>query len=1710
MENSANMASAKQHIHQLRKNKFWIGVGDKNPLRNDLRMGVKYLSAELYSKDVHFLMELIQNAEDNEYLEGVEPSLEFLITSRDITGTGAPATLLIFNNEKGFLRKNIESICSVGDSTKAGNRKRGYIGEKGIGFKSVFLLTANPYIFSNGYQIRFSEKPCTECDIAYIVPEWVDKPCVSDIQEIYGRHTSLPTTTLILPLKADKVKAVKEQLSSLHPELLLFLSKIKRLSVKEDNQNPKLNSVRAISISSERDFVSKKNIDAESYTVHLAAEEDGDESQGECRYYMWRQKFPVKVENKVDKRKDIEEWSITLAFPYGKRLDRGMTCSGIYAFLPTETVTNLPFIIQADFLLPSSREAILWDDKWNQGILDCVPSAFINAFVSLVKTREDAPASTLASMFAFLPVKSSAYSKLNVIREAIKERLRQESIIMSESHSSQKYFHKPSEVGRLAPMFWDILLHAKAEGAKLHNLSSHGKHILHSSLDNSKYNDELEFLGIEFVDHDWYPKCIKSCNLVGLEEKVYLWLLYFLAINWNSFDIASVRSIPLLKYVTAADTVSLLTVNEAVNHQSYHLCLSKYSKDISWLIKWSTEFISASKLVFLPQKMQEVCLKVDDLLTWMKDHVKVKTLDVCEYSNLLKNSLRSSSSRPVIVFAHFLHHSYENHFLQDTEVRNICSQMPLVDRYGGVYVGQKGVLVPANGSKWVDLLGSNPWRNEEFMELTEDYLTSAQYAGERTAQNELIKFLRCWAGAYDIPEIRPPNSSFSAVSGPLRKENVFLLLDWIKNLRSRGIRLPEEFLRCITDGHWLRVSVSGCILYKPPSQSFLPSSSWGSLLQNGSDMVDIPLVDQEHYDNKLTGYEDELKAIGVMFECGQACEFIGKHLMSMAKIYNLTSTKVIAMLNFIQFLRTKYLPVDEFINSIIYVKWVRTSRGYRFPVESALYAESWKDASTISNIPFIDQDYYSKDVMNYKTELGLLGVMVEFNNNYQIVIDNVKPASTLHRLTPKSLLFALKCISNTRKTNKLVAALKSAKCLKTNRGYLRPSECFLFDREWGCLLQVFDDFPCIDVDFYGGSIFRYKGVLRKLRVAVEFDYAVEKFCAVFKQRVLLKSFTKENALSFIACYRNLKNARQTLPEELRACFLEAKWIKTRIGDFRSPKDCILFSSEWQAIDQITILPFVDDVNCYGKAIHEWRDVLRSMGVVIDLDEGSHLVLSRIFFPQDVKSITPGSLVSLLKCIRNAKLKSLESFPEDFLKKVQQTKWIKSTLGYKSPQECLLYDQPRFLQLCDGPFIDDEYYGKLSSYKTELATLGVTVDLPSSNANSMLASHLMSLTEFSKIERIYSFLNDANWTPSAGAWRIWFPTSSDDGMWVSPKECVLRDTKGLFKSRFHALDRTKYKPDLLMFFSETFNVKSMPSIVDYCILWKEWENSRFTLSVDECQAFWGQFIMNLNSKNESLFFNSVAKVPAFSNGSTDVLLLRKHKVFIPDDLVLKDLFDKYSPNPIFVWYPRKNVSAISHHRLFHLFSKIGVRKISETVRKYELSDLKCKEWKQVNPKDVYISKGLLMLILGFLADSELKIHVKSRHDMVKSLLNLTFFETSEAISTIYSLKITAGEMVEVSSSQMVRWQRDGDKFVTQKLDKSGGLKNVLEYATMFAEVVSRGLLWEKEDLIPGLCELIKLGFLVEFAEDAIEYLLKSLNLEVFAEDEEFLATVSPTL
>ncbi|KAG7633734.1 Histidine kinase/HSP90-like ATPase superfamily [Arabidopsis suecica] len=1698
--------SAKQHIERIRRTKFSIG-GAENPLTEDLHQAVKNLSAELYAKDVHFLMELIQNAEDNEYPEGVDPSLEFVITSEDITNTGAPATLLIFNNEKGFSEKNIESICSVGRSTKKGNRKCGYIGEKGIGFKSVFLITSQPYIFSNGYQIRFNEAPCSHCSLGYIVPEWVDQhPSLVDIQRMYGSGSALPTTTIILPLKSDKVKPVKEQLSNVHPEVLLFLSKIKRLSIREHCLDPKLSTVNSIGIVSETNFVTRKSIDAESYTIHLSASEKGKNSEQECSYYMWRQKFPVKHENRVDRRSEVEEWVITLAFPFGERLGHGNNSPGIYAFLPTEMVTNFPFIIQAHFILESSREMILLDDIWNQGILNCVPLAFLNAFTSLVKTT-DAPVSSLLPAFRFLPVKESNYAKLNVVRESIRARVCAEEIVPSISHQGQKFFYKPCEVGRLIPTFWDILEKAGSEGTSLQNISSHGIYILNSAFDRTEYDNVLNFLGLKQVSNEWYVKCIQGCDLVtSVSEATYVEVLLFIAENWQCrFQNTNMGKVPLIKYVVQKGVSSLSSLG---GFSPRTLCLST-EKNQAWLLDWNDEFRCMSNFVFMPPTIRtalKVCSKKEIIHTWLKENVKVITLSVSDYAKHLRENL-NGDKRLVVAYAHFLHHSISKDFLSKEEAGKCCKDMPLVDNYGNVNISRNGVLVPASEGKWVSLVGSNPWRHSGYIELSEEYLLSNRFAGLRSNKKDLLGFLKSSVEAGDIPDIEPPNVAIPALSGPLTKENVFLLLEWINKCNRHSLR--SNFLNSVRGGSWLRTTMNGVSDYRPPSQSFYHTSSWGSILQNGSILVDIPLVDRSYYGNEIEKYKEELKIAGVMFEFSEACRFVGNHLMSLAETSTQSSANVFSILKFIRYLREKRLSPADFITAVKNGPWLKTISGYRSPDGAVLFSEEWKAASLISDIPFIDRGFYGVVSLNgYKEELELLGVVVKFPDNYSLIVSHLNTAKLTY-LTPDAMFLVLDCMRQLSPHRLINALWNSSQCFKTKKnGYKSPAECFIPDPEWTCLLSVFDCFPLIDDDFYGSRIFAYKGELKQIGVKLQLEEAVKMFVSTFKQKATSSGLTRCTASSLLSCYKKLMGSLYKYPEELMKSFKQFQWLHTKLGDFRAPKDCILFDSEWEPLRLIANLPFIDDgPNWYGKSIHEFRKELESLGVTVELRKGMSHVISSLSLP-DPSRIAPSSALSLFKCIKFLREDRFQQLPKELLDKVS-VKWLKTHAGYCSPEECLLFDRTWKLELCDGPFIDEEYYGSdINSFREELIAIGVGHD--SDKACQLLARNVYKLSETDAISRVYRFLSEAEWKPEKGAssGRIWIPS---DEKWADISSCVLFDKDKLFGSKFNVLENhycSGKDHNLLGFFSSAFGVRINPSIEDYCELWKYWEKTKNRLSSHECCAFWSFVVRHGDTvKAEKLLSESFSRLPVHSpdcNNNEGVMLSSISDVFIADDLLLKDMF---IDSPVFVWYPTPSIPTLSRTRLIEIYRNIGVKEVSKCVEiaEADLTGFKTELQEVVDPKKNLIGPGLVKLILAFLSDPSLKVEAAERLRIIHSLVDIDVKETSETITTEYTLSLPSkGEKLIAKAKRMIRWEREKGVVYAEKMEKTCGKRKLLEYATCFAEVIAKGVMWEREDLIGRLSELVKMAYLVEFDEEALEFLMKSKNLQVYEEDEKLIS------
>jgi len=233
-----------------------------------------------------------------------------------------------------------------------------------------------------------------------------------------------------------------------------------------------------------------------------------------------------------------------------------------------------------------------------------------------------------------------------------------------------------------------------------------------------------------------------------------------------------------------------------------------------------------------------------------------------------------------------------------------------------------------------------------------------------------------------------------------------------------------------------------------------------------SALVDIPLVDETFYGDRIHEYKEELKTVGVMFSYEEACELIGKELMKRAQSFSLGRNHVILMLKFIRCQRESVLPLDKFVNSVGNGNWLKTSLGLRSPVGCVLYDKGWEVASQISAIPFIDSTYFGEEIYNFKEELKLLGVIVGFSRNYQVVIDHLKLPSNFASLNAGTIMLLMECIKFSPSSDKLLNSIKTASCLKTNMGFKTPGDCFLSDAVWGCILEVFGGLPVIDKKLY--------------------------------------------------------------------------------------------------------------------------------------------------------------------------------------------------------------------------------------------------------------------------------------------------------------------------------------------------------------------------------------------------------------------------------------------------------------------------------------------------------------------------------------------------------------------------------------------------------------------------------------------------------------------
>ena len=120
--------------------------------------------------------------------------------------------------------------------------KGGYIGQKGIGFKSVFKVSDQPEIRSAGFSFKFDAK---QGPVGYILPQWVEEEedemesgeekKIRDTKNISVKDetssASKWTTRIRLPLTADRCLETQSGILDIHPTLLLFLRRLASIRV---------------------------------------------------------------------------------------------------------------------------------------------------------------------------------------------------------------------------------------------------------------------------------------------------------------------------------------------------------------------------------------------------------------------------------------------------------------------------------------------------------------------------------------------------------------------------------------------------------------------------------------------------------------------------------------------------------------------------------------------------------------------------------------------------------------------------------------------------------------------------------------------------------------------------------------------------------------------------------------------------------------------------------------------------------------------------------------------------------------------------------------------------------------------------------------------------------------------------------------------------------------------------------------------------------------------------------------------------------------------------------------------------------------------------------------------------------------------------------------------------------------------------------------
>ncbi|KAF0635879.1 hypothetical protein FPSE5266_09771 [Fusarium pseudograminearum] len=368
--------TAQDLVKEIAKERGYLGeeqlarIGEINPelrreveealLRKEEMIGsaVLTLARNIYTSNARFVFELLQNADDNDYStavsQGQDPYVSFKVHPDKVT---------IECNENGFTHENLKAICAIGKSSKVG--AAGYIGEKGIGFKSVFMAAWKVHIQSHKFSFSFTHRK-GDSGLGMVTPVWeeTDETTVDSSTRI----------TLLLHTSEDPEEderrrdAIRLQFQDLQHTILLFLRKLRKVQVSFYDKDDVQTATTVYSLHGSNPA-----------TIRKETSDGVDERQYHVTKHV-AENIPRSENRTYSDERDRADSSteVVLAFPLTDTGTPIVENQDVFAFLPMRPM-GFKFLIHTDFVTEASRQGIVVSSLRNRALLKGIADCLIKA-----------------------------------------------------------------------------------------------------------------------------------------------------------------------------------------------------------------------------------------------------------------------------------------------------------------------------------------------------------------------------------------------------------------------------------------------------------------------------------------------------------------------------------------------------------------------------------------------------------------------------------------------------------------------------------------------------------------------------------------------------------------------------------------------------------------------------------------------------------------------------------------------------------------------------------------------------------------------------------------------------------------------------------------------------------------------------------------------------------------------------------------------------------------------------------------------------------------------------------------------------------------------------------------------------------------------------------------------------------------------------------